>query len=905
MITLGPTRLILLHAGKYSFAEVELDRAVHLVAPNNVGKTTLIAALQFLYIDNAKSMDFAYSLDKTRKYYFPTPYSYILFECLTPKGYQVLGVHGQGPVQSFQYERYVYTGRFELEDYLDDRRQPRKWEDVRGRLTIRSYAAVRPSDIPGLLTGLGRSKAWKGFGIIPVRQRTGYERFRKLFTNLLKLGRLRQEDLKRILIDTWEPDLRQREIDLAIGFRDRFDDVRRQRESVEALQTIVPTIDRALDAQDRRQQERDVLPGLWSGLHAVAEREIAALNTEIEAQTALAQRALQRQQESQKQVDEHDHLHVEYSKKFALVERELEELDEQAARFHEYLPEFALARLRQQKYEIEELQHRLRSARSESLDDIRQQLREARERHADLERSCNEHEHLVVTHARKRLSDDTLGRAFALLNPKLLEASVGANGVRVTDQRAIEKLLGRMAERERDGRFRSDASTISAQALVDADISALGDIDKMKARLSKLDREVKRLAALEETLSEQKALQDDLQQKNEVYKSERKTQEDYEEFAAKQTDRPELERQRDEHADAADAAASEKRRLEQEARKSEKDAHAARARSEECEKSITALRERMAALVEPHWSHPPPAEASPLSAPLDKLIGDYTQRTRRERDAHEKLQSALLDIERVTYDQYVGDDETATLTRLRAARDALPERQKSLDELWRSLMVSLKNAFKGLADDLDTLASKVDSLNRKLGHTDVSNLERLALCMERDRELARYVRDIQHQEAMPLFGSRQDAERALARIGELLRDRPRIHLRDMFDLHFEVTTPGADPRTYTDLDRIESNGTTVTIKVLVTLHLLNELLSDRPVRIPFFLDEVASLDRRNLRGIVTAAQGMNFCPILASPQASDSADVLYYLTEGSDGRIVLQPDSPARVEIRRSADAEL
>ena len=120
MIVNGPTRIILLHSGKYDFAEVELDRAVHLVARNNVGKTTLIAALQFLYIDRANQMDFAYDSAATRQYYFPHPFSYVLFECLTPKGHQVLGVHGQGPVHSYQYERFRYTGQLRLDDFLDE-----------------------------------------------------------------------------------------------------------------------------------------------------------------------------------------------------------------------------------------------------------------------------------------------------------------------------------------------------------------------------------------------------------------------------------------------------------------------------------------------------------------------------------------------------------------------------------------------------------------------------------------------------------------------------------------------------------------------------------------------------------------------------------------------------------------
>src|SRR4029078_1668029 len=105
MPLVGPKRLVLLNAGQYDFADVDLDEPLHLVGPNNVGKTSLIAALQFLYIDSQNQMHFARDMRETRKYYFPDSYSYILFECLTPGGFRVVGIHGGGPLQQYEFER--------------------------------------------------------------------------------------------------------------------------------------------------------------------------------------------------------------------------------------------------------------------------------------------------------------------------------------------------------------------------------------------------------------------------------------------------------------------------------------------------------------------------------------------------------------------------------------------------------------------------------------------------------------------------------------------------------------------------------------------------------------------------------------------------------------------------------
>src|SRR5688500_15508065 len=94
----GPVRLVLIRSGGYSYAEVDIHRPIHLVAENNVGKTTLIAALQFLYIDDFGEMHFSHDSRETRQHYFPHSDSVILFECMTPTGLCVYGVHGLGPV---------------------------------------------------------------------------------------------------------------------------------------------------------------------------------------------------------------------------------------------------------------------------------------------------------------------------------------------------------------------------------------------------------------------------------------------------------------------------------------------------------------------------------------------------------------------------------------------------------------------------------------------------------------------------------------------------------------------------------------------------------------------------------------------------------------------------------------
>ena len=77
----GIVRLILIRSGKYEYAEVDLGRSLQLVGRNGLGKTALISVLQYLYIDSQTHMHFGkHSTEESRKFFFPTDASFILFE---------------------------------------------------------------------------------------------------------------------------------------------------------------------------------------------------------------------------------------------------------------------------------------------------------------------------------------------------------------------------------------------------------------------------------------------------------------------------------------------------------------------------------------------------------------------------------------------------------------------------------------------------------------------------------------------------------------------------------------------------------------------------------------------------------------------------------------------------------
>ena len=117
MMQYGFQRLVMLGSAGYQRAELPLDAAVSLIAPNNTGKTSLINALQFLLIVDKRRMDFgAHDVEKSRRFYFPNNSAFILLEVALPTtGTVVLGCVGKGV--SHDYEYFAYKGQLDMEDF--------------------------------------------------------------------------------------------------------------------------------------------------------------------------------------------------------------------------------------------------------------------------------------------------------------------------------------------------------------------------------------------------------------------------------------------------------------------------------------------------------------------------------------------------------------------------------------------------------------------------------------------------------------------------------------------------------------------------------------------------------------------------------------------------------------------
>ena len=900
MSVVGPTRLIILKSGKYDYGEVELVRPLHLVGPNNVGKTSLIAALQFLYIDDQRHMHFSRNMDDTRRYYFPDPNSYILFECLTPTGYRVVGVQGLGPLKRYEFRRFSYQGNFDIADFLDESGKLRQEDEIRGLLADRDYRKLEPNQLKAALTGSGENNGVH-LGLVPTRDSDSYRRFRRVFSNLLRLAHLSQEDLKRFLYEIYESEFKQKIIDLESGYSSQFEKVKRLADEVRGLQAVADDIRRALRLAVERDEVRGDLPRLFAAIGRAWEEIRAELVVSREKLNQQMEQLEAKENQAREEIRGTEEAMKSLNQQLGTLKRDLENIEQEKVEFKDYLADIEDATIANTKTQIEEIGYLLKNAVQEPVARVAARIA-SHEKELAAQRGLLEGiTRTAATKLKGLCGEADLKQAFRLLNHKILGLQLDADGLRIDNEIGLQARIKAISEKICDGFYRDDAVTLALAALEPPCLEEYTDPAVIAEKIRELEqtvaRDKKTLQAAEEAekLSRQKKT---LEQGCEELTERRRRFSVFRENLAKAR---EWQKEHDQLEKKSTLCSERLGQLREMQREIDRERIAIKGRLTQSVTKEGKYLEDIRSLPRPDQSW---AQGGTLQVPdsFEEMHDLYLELHARQKAIDAELGNRLLVIDSRTYGRSKGDSEAETLRILGEELDALAQKEEAAEKLWSGLAAGLQSSIKNMLGDLDRLRGKVEDLNRQLAKVSVSNLQRLRLELDENDQLVPWLKKVIRQEDSPLFASTQDTSEAYGCIGEFLRKSGRIELRQLFELKFAVTTADGREREYPKLESIESNGTTITIKVLINLMLLRGLLDNRKeVSIPYYLDEASSLDQDNARAIVQQSRRLGFTPVLASPEAMDAADNLYFLKDNG-GRLIL--DSCALVKIHREESDE-
>lgn len=887
----GPRKLILINSGSYDYAEVELSGSLQLVGPNNTGKTTLISTLQFLYIDDRSEMRFAgYSADETAEYYFPNQFSYILFECLGVRGTFVLGWRGNSKISSGDPQRFYYEGEFLQDDFFEAGGKVREPDDVKARLSLKHFKLIKAARHRELLL-LPTKGEPDSAGIVALRQPDNFHNFRETFKNLLTLSSVTQDQMRDRLLMLAGMSENKLALDIRKVFGQEYDDIVRRRQELRAFKGNKDRIELLLSTCEARSNLRSELMRRWTDLRSKKDAFTGEHQAGIEKLKSDALAASQQAAKHRARIAKlRNELGEEQQRRGGLAER-IKQLADQAAELGDFGDTYPQTRMNNLDREIGTLERALDDAEQEDRTRVEEKIDQYGKQAEQLTKVAEHFDRALVTILREHFGDEELAPLSQLFSSELLQTPVGGDGITVRDLSGLVRAL-RTVHRRIDAGIYSDENVDIPVGGGPDRIATLADPSKVRQQLKEINRDRLKLQTVLRTIIERQERMVALEAKRTEASTLRRKIFRWERYLEEKGKEAQL---------TADVAAIDEanEKTKAEIGRLETEAAGFDTSGSQLGTTVTARQTAhdhvMRRFSECKFPDYPGLTTKPFEVipeAFDLAVEVFLSQQKRIAELDEAIRSELSELEKIVGSEYAGVDQDETIELFRQGVDALEDRETAVARDWEHQFQELRATFDQVIRTLDDIRSAADKLKRSLSNTQVSNLKAMSMDLEEQRDIVDPLRMMATFEQPGLFDDGSSAEARLSALRERFVNNPLLRYTDLFNLTFTVVGEDGKTHRYHDFTQVESHGTTITIKVLFNLLVLRSLLREDANKsllceIPFFLDEIHSLDGVNRHAIVDMARRLGFIAITAAPSSVSEVDTLYYL-KPKKGRIVLR-----------------
>ncbi|HMC97656.1 MAG TPA: hypothetical protein VKG92_08390, partial [Flavobacteriales bacterium] len=503
---LGPTKLIAIRSGSYDYAEIELGNSLQLVGPNNVGKTTLINTLQFLYLDNRNQMVFGdHDTEATRTYYFPDHYSYLLFECLGPQGTYVLGWRGQSKASGGDPVRFTYDGVYDVADYLTSDERVAQPKVVLAKLALRNYKELRDAQAHRDAILVATKGESNGLGIVQLTEVDRYAHFKEVLKNLLSLRSLDQQEMKRNLLMLAGIPPNRPALEANRLMAEEFERIRDRRVKLNTLKTERERLEKYIVMSDVRMTLEVRLAKIFNDLME-KRRKAHEHNQHVKEAIVAKQEALEKEKLSTAGILKHaDEAIAELAARKGRLEGDLGRIEELGKGLEQFVENIEREALRNAKERIALLGRQLGNAEEADRARTERSLAEVSGRVSNTEKAIANFDKALITTLRESLEDESLQKLSRLFSADLLTLPVEKGGIELKKKKQVNTLLKSIAENITDGTYSDDLMTIALPDNAGA-WKELVDVKALKRSLTDLKAEKLRLEKLMEAIQNREQL---------------------------------------------------------------------------------------------------------------------------------------------------------------------------------------------------------------------------------------------------------------------------------------------------------------------------------------------------------------------------------------------------------------
>ena len=889
---LGPSKLIAIRSGSYDYAEVDLATSIQLVGPNNAGKTTLINTLQFLYLDNRNQMNFGdHDTEATRAYYFPDQFSYLLFELQGPKGTYVLGWRGQSKAQGGDPVRFTYDGPYDVNDYLteDGRVQDQKLVDA--RLSDRNFRVLRDAAAHRESILVATKGESNGLGVVHLTEAERYAHFKEVLKNLLSLRSIDQHEMKRSLlmlagIPPSKPALEANRL-----MTEDFERIRDRRLKLNTLKSERERLEKYIDMSDVRFALEARLAFVYADLME-KRRKAHDHNKHVKEAIVAKQEALEKEKISTAEIlKDLDEKLAELAGQKGRAEGDLHRIADLGKGMEHFVERMEREALHNAKERLHLLNRQLGNAEEADRQRTARALAEVTGRVASTERAIANFDKALITELRETISDEALHGLSKLFNLEILKLPVEKGGVELKKRKQLDTLLKGIAENITEDKY-SDA--LMSLPLPDNSTAwkEMLDVKALKKSLTDLKAEQERLRKLMDAIENREALAKERAAVQAECDAHVQQLARWEALQKERLEEPRLQKRLNELTKQKAEGDRQRKEVRDKLEEIGVKLYEQRSALNKEDERFNRLLQLMEQCVPP--PDPNAKGKEPVSAPAEAedAIALYGKLMQEHNAMSREMDQLRSKIENVLKSDIIGPNEQETVRLMREQIDGLPAFEEALRKDWDNYLHLLRANFQNVLNGLNDIRNAAEQLNRRFTNVSVSNLESLRMEVMDQNELVTALKELAETDHTGLFDSSGKLDAAYQSFRNKLSERLTLNYGDLFTLRFNVALRGGRVHSYDNL-QVESHGTAITIKVLFNLLVLRSMLKEdaksrTPLcRVPFFLDEVHSLDAINRKAVLSMAKDLGFMAITAAPEPVSEVDALYFLRP-QKGRLVVR-----------------
>jgi len=855
------TSLTILNSKVYGKAEIRLNDcdSLQLVGPNNIGKSTLIYALNFLFIIDGNKMTFSGQRrgDKdTLHHYFPNPnQSYIVFE-IFKKSYYCILVKRNG---ESELEYYRFNSEYKEHFFVDTNKKLLKFDEVQEALAKDGIALEAFKDKREVFNTVYQ-RGRRNNGVVWLDDNVKTEglsnNFSRIYRYLINTKLITNKNLKEALIVA---DNRENEV-LNFSQKNKKDiiDLRKINNEIRNLKSVKNEFEDFREVVSQYGAKARIINQLYFGFNAnyentlptlqsqLADRNqnIARINTEIN-ENLIPQKADFDRKIGNKETEIN-------GRAVLLNEKEIELKVINSFDPIELLNE-ALSNLDKKRKEVES---RITMVEIQKLNSrmVENRIHQLREGILRSENQVKNYSNLLIN----KISGNKENRK--LLNAVLSEQVKSLPGDQVL--KAIHEVS------EKLNIFDGEIDLSKNMAFLD-----FKSVEEIKEELAGSKLELKSQEALFEVAKDLEKSQHDLQLINaEMEGIKLKIQQ----IKSKPTLIKLIEKLKAE----LHTLNEEKQKIELEQAKLAKDIARRQLEVQDLIVDKDKRERRIRELQEYKQTLDTYGLAGEEFETQDDLDNLYKKIQINQADRHDlkankdKLFEKLRDKLQSTF-----ADELDFIKYVEEEIALIEDKERSISSLLENISAQFANPAYTMLKRYEEFKEFVyNKFNSKLSQAKISDIESLNIELEDNKRLVDEIKKIsQIQQVRGQLMFEFDHSESLKVLDHYLDSGKKIEFDDMFDITLHLSRKGVSKRV--DLnEQIESDGTDKMIRLIIIMTIINRLaIFDDENRIALFIDEVATIDKQNRPELVRFCKEHNFIPIFAAPDAVAGFGKYYFI----------------------------